>query len=450
MGRKSRKQSKDQFTDGLKTNGLGDVILGPIGSSLFGSDGLAQLATLEKTLRGELISQRRNLLSSLYAENGTVANFIDVPVDDAFNGGFRIISSQLDDEDNKKIKSLMYSCGDVEEIKDTARWSRLFGGAGLLVMTNQKPDTPLDLKDIDKLEFRACDLWELQNQVLKPYTDIDLDTISNHKDFDRVKFTYYGEVIDSSRIFPLKGKRAPALYRARTQGWGLSEVESVIRSLNQYIKSNNLSFEVLDEFKIDVFKFDGLAGSLGTPQGEESVLKRTRMANMRKRYDSALILDKEDEYEQKQLSFSGIAEVMREIKSHIAADLRMPMTKLFGMSSAGFNSGEDDIEVYNAMVESKIRTPLKPLLLHVAKLRCLKEFGMIPYDLDVQFESLRTMSSEQEENVKNNKFNRLLQARQAGEISQDEFAEGCNKENLLPITIKPRSIFTDLTGGLNE
>ncbi len=45
------------------------------------------------------------------------------------------------------------------------------------------------------------------------------------------------------------------------------------------------------------------------------------------------------------------------------------------------------------------------------------------------------MSAEQEENVKNAKFTRLMQALQAGQIDQKTFKEAINKDNLLGVTL---------------
>jgi hypothetical protein len=146
-------------------------------------------------------------------------------------------------------------------------------------------------------------------------------------------------------------------------------------------------------------------------------------------------MDKEDEFDHKQLSFSGLAEAQQGIRIQVASDMRMPLTKLFGVSASGFNSGEDDIEVYNSMVESDVRAKIKWPLLRMMEIKCQKLFGMVPTDLRISFKSLRILGAEQEENVKTLKFNRLLSAKSAGEITRFEFREGCNKDKLLSITL---------------
>jgi 8-oxo-dGTP pyrophosphatase MutT (NUDIX family) len=160
------------------------------------------------------------------------------------------------------------------------------------------------------------------------------------------------------------------------------------------------------------------------------------LANKNKNYLNSIVMDADDDYIQKQLSFAGLSDVMAGIRMQVASDMRMPMTKLFGVSSAGFNSGEDDIENYNAMIESDVRATIKWDLMRMVELRCQQLFGFVPDDLTITFEPLRVMSSEQEETVKTSKFNRLLAARQAGEISSKEFKEAVNRDDLLPIRLE--------------
>ncbi len=111
--------------------------------------------------------------------------------------------------------------------------------------------------------------------------------------------------------------------------------------------------------------------------------------------------------------------------------MRMPLSKLFGISASGFNSGEDDIEVYNAMVESQVRNKLKYPIVRMVEIRCQQKFGYVPDDLKIEFKPLRVLSAEQEETCKTQVFNRAAQARTMGEIDSKTFHEICNKENLL-------------------
>jgi phage-related protein (TIGR01555 family) len=384
--------------------------------------------TIFRNLRWYLVSNFRQVLSQLYVECGLVQTIVDVPVDDALRGGIEIKSKQLDESQIEELQISLDRDDDINTVGQTAKWNRLFGGAGTLILTDQDPELPLDLESLgpdDPLEFRAVDMWELfwDKQNTEGY-----DPAIQTQDFEF--YNYYAEQVHKSRVMRMKGLTAPSFIRPRLRGWGFSVVEILVRSLNQYLKSTDLAFEVLDEFKLDVYKIKNLVNTLFSPNGLNRVKERVQMANWQKNYQNAIVMDAEDDFDHKQLSFTGIAEAMAGIRMQVASDMRMPLTKLFGISAAGFNSGEDDIEVYNGMVESSVRNKIKYDLLRVCEIKCQKLFGFIPDDLSIAFKPLRVLSATDEETVKTQKFTRAFQAWQAGGISTIEFREICNKGNL--------------------
>lgn len=435
----STKQKKDAAPVAGKVENslLGDAIgFGgagyPQGPGLYYSEQVSQSTTLFKNLRWYMVSNFRQLLSEAYIEIGLIQTIVDVPVDDGLRGGVEIKSKQLDEDQIELLRVTMDRSDDLNTAGQAAKWNRLFGGAGIMIITDQDPETPLDLEALEgeEVEFRAVDLWELfwDLQNTEGY-----DPVLQRTDFEF--YSYYGERVHKSRVLPLKGMTAPSFLRPRLRGWGFSVVEALVRSINQYLKATDLGFEVLDEFKLDVYKIKNLTQTLLSPQGANKVRERVQLANWQKNYQNALILDVEDEFDHKQLSFSGLGEAMAGIRMQVASDMRMPLTKLFGISAAGFNSGEDDIEVYNAMVESQVRGKLKYHIVKLIEIRCQQLFGFIPDDLVVAFKPLRVLSAEQEENVKTQKFNRLIQAKSASELTTEEFRDACNKGNLFDVQL---------------
>lgn len=401
-----------------------------------GSIGLqiTQADTLFLHERWYLISNFRQLLNQVYVEHGIVQTLVDVPVDDGMRGGVDIKTEQLS-EDQIRDLAIWVEREDILDnvIGRSCKWNRLFGGAGIVIITDQDPQTPLNIQALtmdSKLKFRAVDMWELfwDRQNTEGY---DQELQETEYEF----YNYYSKKVHKSRVRKMVGLTPPSFIRPRLRGWGFSVVESVVNALNQYLKANALIFEVLDEFKVDVYKLKNFASTLLSPNGASQIQKRIQMANQQKNFQNALTLDSEDDFIQKQLTFAGMADVMTGIKQFIASELRMPMTKLFGVSAAGFNSGEDDIENYNAMVESQVRAKTKQEILFVLELKCQQMFGFIPDDLEISFKPLRVLSAEQEENVKTQKFNRVIQAKTAGEISTLEFREMVNRDNLLPIKL---------------
>lgn len=433
----------------LLQNGLSDALgfgQGPFGLPGFGGGSnsfpggftaqpVESSNTLFDNLRWYMVSNMRQLLSQMYVEIGLVKTIVDVPVDDGLRGGILIKSKQLDEDQIKELQISMDRDDDLNTVGWAAKWNRLYGGAGILILVDdQDPEEPLDIKSITEntdLEFRAVDMWELfwDKQNTEGY-----DPQLQQQDFEH--YDYYAENVHKTRVMRLKGPMAPSFIRPRLRGWGVSVVENLVRSLNQYLKSTDLSFEVLDEFKLDVYKIKNLVNTLLQPGGSNKVKERVQMANWQKNYQNAIVMDSEDDFDHKQLSFAGLAEAQTGIRMQVAADMRMPITKLFGTSvSSGFQTDQNDMENYNSMVESEVRNKLKYDILRLLEIKCQKMFGMIPEDLEIEFKPLRELTAVDQETVKTQKFTRLIQAKTAGELSTQEFRDACNKGNLFDVQL---------------
>ena len=447
---KNKQNSKDLTQE--VTNSLSSVIasLGGYGlGTAFGSTQVSQTDTLFKNNRWYLVSNIRQVLSELYVEHGIVQTLVDLPVDDAFRGGLEIITDELDQEDLEDLNYRLERENVLEQYIQAKKWTRLFGGGAILIINNEDPKTPFDVKKVkqgDKIYFKPVDMWELYYGITNVNSLNDPGEIDKHPDY----YNYYGKQVHNSRVLRMEGKQAPSLIRPKLRGWGVSIIEPVVRSYNQYLKSVNLSFEVLDEFKVDIYGIDGFNTALMSPNGSDKVTKRVQMANMLKNYQNALVMDNKDKFESKQISFTGMAEIMREIRMQIAADLRMPLTKLFGMSAAGFNSGEDDIENYNAMIETEIRSKSKKDLLKIIEICCAMWYGHIPETLKIDFMPLRVLSAEQEENIKGNKLQRIITAMQAGLMTAIEAKQAVNKEMLLPVQIEENDELVPTAQGVDQ
>lgn len=440
--------TKKSKSTAIASNSLSEAIglnYGPFGHM---PSQIAMYDTIEKNIRYNLISNNYILLSRMYFL-GLCQTLVDTPVDDAFRGGIHIFSKQLDEEQIEKLSAVIDRENDLKAAAQACKWDRLYGGSGLIVsLSDQDPATPLDVSKINQdstLKFMPCNLWELYFQQ-GPDGKWNMPASGEGAPLEEAFYNaagyvnpqfyqYYACKLHASRVLRMIGIEAPSFLRGQLRGWGASIMETIVAPLNTYLKTNDLTFELLDEFKVDVYKLDGLTSAVVSPGGTDQVRRRLEIVNMQKSYQNAIALDKEDDFQSKQGSFAGLADIYRENRINVASALRLPQAKIWGESASGFSSGQDSLEMYAAIVEGQVREKVKWHLHKIVELRCQQLFGMIPEDLKISFDSLRIMTSEQEETVKNAKFSRLLQARERGEITRYEFREGCNKEKLLGISL---------------
>lgn len=405
------------------------------GSGQYGGAQLSNEATLYYNLRWNLVSNQRNLLSQVYTEHGIVQTLVDQPVDDGYSKGFEIKTGLLDSEEIEKLMIYAEESGLIRALTQALKWARLYGGGAVLIITDQDADSKFDLESINDssmIAYKAVDMWELYNESQNTQNAYTLDEETEF-------YSYYGKRVHKSRVLKISGKEAPSHLRPRLRGWGMSELERMVRSVNQYLKNQDVVFDLLDEAKTDIFGIDGLNSALIDSSGTEKVATRLQSANTLKNYNNALVMDKEDTYEQKSMAFAGLSDILTQIRQGLAADVKMPMTKLFGLSSAGFNSGEDDIENYNSMIESEVRSKSRFLLVELIKLASQHLFEITPDDLIITYPSLRVLSAKEEEEVKTNKYNRIISAYTSGLISAKEAKDAINKGDLLPVEIDPNA-----------
>lgn len=369
-----------------------------------------------------LLTLQPYLLAYAYKTYGIFQTVVDQPVDDAFRGGVELKSETLDTEDLETLKQAMEDGGDWEEIMYTLKWSRLFGGGVLVANTPQDSKTPLNERGLKNkpLEFYASDRWQC----------IATDPDAGAKN---TNFIMEDLLIDKTRTKIEVGKRPPYYVRLRLQGWGLSIYEALLPALIQYFKSQNVMLELLDEKKIDVLKIFGLAETLASPGGTAKIKKRVDIAAANKNFRGMLTMADKDDYQQKELTMAGMADMSKEIRIMIASAVKMPVSKIWGVGSSGFSSGEDDLENYNSIVEGEIRIPAEKLIKWVVDLRCMQLFGFKIPDLKIAWKPLRVLSAREMQEIENWKVNNAMQMFDRGLLKASETMTYLKQEDIILI-----------------
>lgn len=383
----------------------------------------------------ELLTWQFYLLTYLYKTYGILGKVVDIPVDDAYkNGGFDLDADSITEDEVKELQDSLTDLGDIEEIKTAQKWARLYGGSALIALNGRRLDSPLNPDSLynQHLEFVAIDRWQLNYSLPNvkmrggkwEFTPYEGALNGAQQEF---KGTYE---IHPSRIFLVPGKKAPFLIMQQVQGWGISVYEQIFQDMSQFFKARNVMFELLDEAKTDVLKLATLQTALSSTQGERGLQRMVDMIARNKNYKSQITLSTEDEYEQKQISFSGFEGILKEIRIMMAGSSNIPVNKLWGEGVTGFGSGEDSLENYNSQIENEVRTPANGLVNWVLKLRCYQLFGREVPDLVKTWKNLRVLSAIDEQNITDHKLANVLQLFDRQLLTSQEIMEYLKKQQI--------------------
>lgn len=351
----------------------------------------------------DLITYRWVALTNAYNKNSFLQTAVNQKVEDAFrNDGLIIDSKTLDTNELETLRKTMDEEGDIEAIMDCIRWGRLYGGGCLIANTDQDPTLPLDRKQLKgrKLKFLATNRWQCSPLGISPdvaekfaFTDTMQEGVVSQD------YVNYYQELDRSRVGIYTGVNVPYLTKNILQGWNASIFEGILEPIQNLLGGFNVTLELLSEAKIDVFKIADLASTLLSPDGERQIRRRLTIATANKNYKSSLAMDSNDDYQQKQISFGGIPQLLEQLMYIFCGYLRYPVSKLFGKGSSGFSSGDDDLENYNGTVDSEVRIPARQLITWVVNLRCLQLFGRELPDFRPKWRPLRVMSEKDQAEI---------------------------------------------------
>src|SRR5690606_26415683 len=117
------------------------------------------------------------------------------------------------------------------------------------------------------------------------------------------------------------------------------------------------------EAKIDVIKIPNFMAQMADPAYEKQVLDRLRLAAVAKGINGTLVLDSEEEYDQKSAEFGSLRDILLAFMQLVSGAADIPVTRLLGQSPGGLNaSGESDLRNYYDRIQSIQELELTPAM----------------------------------------------------------------------------------------
>lgn len=299
-------------------------------------------------------------LEAAYSDNGIARKIVNIPVDDALR---EWREWQCDEAaEIRKEEQRLNLRGNYAQAR---KWARLYGGAGILMITDQPLDQPLNINKIGKGSLKrivVLDRWELAPQITNYHNPVADDYLLPEWYSVRGGQSAW---IHSSHIARIDGEELPRRLRALNETWGDSRLRQVFEGLKDATATRGGIAALVQEANVDVVTREGLSDELSTDQ-EDKIMKRYALAKQMQGLINEKLLDGSETFERKEVTFSGLEGVLDKLMVWTSGEADIPMTRLFGQSAAGMDAtGEGDLRNYYDSIggerETKYRAELEPL-----------------------------------------------------------------------------------------
>ncbi len=360
-------------------------------------------------------------LDALYRFNGYARRLVDIVPDNATRTGWTINDGTDNPNPMKEEDKRLYT---FSTIGDADRWGRLYGGALVLMVTDD--DLPAEFKDPDPV--RAAGLarkWLAQpldlervirvaNLVVLDRTEFEvLDYESNPRSprfrepnayhispNTRGSHTLGSMVIHASRTLYFRGARLPPTLRGSNLEMDDSVLESYWDAIRGKTSSDQAGEILTHEVKQDVLKIEGLSE---LEAGDQSRLFDARMkalALQKSLINMVLVGDGED-FQTHATPITGWADLDVRQETRLSAVSGVPQTKFFGQAPGGLNTdGGAQSDTFDQLIAghqiAKYTIPLHWLYTVLYSAQEGPTNGQIPEVWDIDFNPLDEPSSQQQ------------------------------------------------------
>lgn len=251
------------------------------------------------------------------------------------------------------------------KVWDTFSWAwilaRVYGGAVVFLSVDDGRQLHRPLKWDKVKEIRnltVFDRWELDVTS----TDI-IDDIAD-PDFGKPEFYTYqtanspGAVtakmirIHHTRVIRFDGVQLPTRLYNRNGYWHDSIYGSLAKALSNYASTHNSIATIISDFNQPVYRIEGLTEAIAQDE-DELVIKKLQTVDLMRSTARAIVLDKEDEFQNVSTNVAGGRELIDLTVQRLVAGSDVPHTRLLGNSPSGLGAtGEAELINYYDSVKS--------------------------------------------------------------------------------------------------
>ncbi|MBV7693864.1 DUF1073 domain-containing protein [Limnobaculum sp. M2-1] len=354
------------------------------------------------------ITRNRVMLEFAYRSSFLVGAGVDAMADDMTRKGINI-SSKLKPGQKGTIETFWDEIAIWDGLNDTLKWSRLYGGALLVVLIEgQDMSTPLKLDRIKEGQFKGVmclDRWMVTPSYVNLVTDYGPNfgkpkfykVVTNQQGIPPWKIHY-------SRLIRMEGDSLPFQQAQTENGWGMSVVERIFERIQAFDTATVGTTQLIHKAHLRTYSIEKLRQILATGGDlEKGLMRHMDMIREFQTIEGMTIMDAADKFETHSYSFAGIADVILRFAEQVSGATGIPLVRLFGQSPSGFNTGDGDLENYYSRVNSLQERRLRRHIRWLLDISWRSLFGEpLPDDFTFEFNKLWEMSDTDRATMANN------------------------------------------------
>lgn len=337
-----------------------------------------------------LMTPSQQHLEEAYRTSTWFGKIVDIPADDAtkkwrsWKTGSKIIQAVENEERRLGVRA---------KVRQALVWARLYGGAAIVMggLPGQQ-NRELDPESVRKGGLEFLSVLSRHRIEARGYVSDPMSPYFGGPEMYVLGTDEGAQVeVHPSRVVRFAGRQVDS----QTGGervWGDPIWLSMRDSVTSADAGASVVSALLEEAKIDVVRIPDMMNSLGTDQYESILMERFRLVATLKSISNVLLLDRDDEWEQKQVQWSGIPSVIESLLIIMSGAADIPVTRLLGTSAKGLNAtGEGDLKNYYDSVNAKQELLLSPPMAPMDAAILSSALGSSPDDAWYQWNSLYEM-----------------------------------------------------------
>lgn len=367
-------------------------------------------------------------LGSLYRDSWIIQKYVDGGVSDMTRLN-REITTSLESDETKALEAAYRRLGAFKHRQEILTWVSVYGDAMILAVTDHSElKDPLDM-DVEKIQRFIV----LDKTAYTFDNDLEDDITSANFGKPRIYKVNVGGndiLVHNSRVCRVEAGLRSIKERNTIHGkYGRSDLQAIYQPLLNYLTTAINISDIVDQSKTDILSIEGFNAAIAAGREDDFIAVGLAMKAIRSSTD-ALMIDAKTTYDQKEMTFAGLVEILKAQRDDLAGACSRPLTRLFGQSAAGFASGAEDNQNYYETIASLQEARLRPIDDFIDKF-ILKDMGVEYSQLDYTYPSIELSNDVEDSTILSTTVTALSTALQDGVINEFQYATELKNKGLI-------------------